>query len=107
MSKPKKKAKHKPCKRTFYKYTIRVTILTEDPIPDDMGIGDMIDEMNSGAYTGTWHMVQTEQQGAKDMAAEMRRVGSDPDFFSIDDDGNIVGDSEDSDDLIIAEDDDT
>lgn len=71
----------------FYRHTITLEILSESPqLPEDLeGIAY---EINEGEDVGGPLVVNTQEISAKEMAASLYRVGSEPSFFELDDNGN-------------------
>lgn len=77
-------------KRTFYKTTITVEVLSEEPIPAGVSLEQIAYEAVNGDYSmntiGTDEVVLNGKQAADALLEQ----GSDPMFFGIDDDGNDV-----------------
>ncbi len=67
-----------PSKRTFYKSTLTVTILSEYPM-DDVGLADMV----SAGDCSINYELEAEKLGGKQMAAELLEQQSDPEFFCL------------------------
>ncbi len=78
-------------KKTIYKTVIRLEILSEEPIPENMSIDDIQEECNTGSFSGI-HDITVANKPIKGIAAvkEMRKQGSDPDFFQMDENGNEI-----------------
>lgn len=76
--------------RKFYKTVIQITVLSEEPIPEELEVSDVIREMTDGGYSGFVHTISTEQLDGKGAALALSAQGSDPEFFQIDIDGNEV-----------------
>lgn len=68
-----------PSKRSFYKTTLTVTILSEGPIPDDMGISDMVSD---GDYNVDYE-IDSAAISSKEMANTLTDQGSKPEFFML------------------------
>lgn len=76
--------------RKFYKTKITFEVLSEEPIPDGMNL----DQIQSECYGGSWskgelEMTQKELNG-KQVAKELIKQGSDPEFFGINEKGEDI-----------------
>lgn len=74
-------------KAKFYKTLIVLEILSEDMIPDDITIGDIIRECHDGAYSGVTISTDVKFLNGKQMANALLKQGSDPSFFNLTKDG--------------------
>ncbi len=74
-------------KRTFYKTTITLDILSEEPIPNPDDITTIANEMINGDYSGIVRDAEMDELDGKEAAEELMCQGSDPGFFGLDDDG--------------------
>jgi hypothetical protein len=76
-------------KKTIYRTVIMLEILTEEPIPDGMTLGDIDRECEEGMYTGKHETTVFNEPIKGECAAEaVRNQGSDPEFLGMDKDGN-------------------
>ncbi len=75
-------------KRTFYKYEIAIRVLTEDPIPLDMSVEDILDEATTGGYSMSLEKKVRTQIDGPEAAKLLESQGTEPEFFSLDADGN-------------------
>lgn len=73
--------------RRFYKTTIALTVLSEEPIPEGMELADMIREADEGEYVLNEEAREQSALCGGPIAAELRRAGSEPAFFGLDRDG--------------------
>ena len=74
-------------RRTFFKTTYVLEILSETPIPDDMDLEAVIYEAESGAYSKDIKSQETVAVDGKTMAKLLAEQRSDPGFFRLDSDG--------------------
>ena len=77
-------------KRKFYKTTITITVLSEDePVSDDTDdfLIDLAWQIKEGDWSGKVEVTSTKELTAKQAAQALKRQGSDPEFFCLDDDG--------------------
>jgi hypothetical protein len=74
-------------KRKFYKTTITLVVLSEEPIPDEMNIPSIAFEATDGSFSmADGARIQVELNG-KEAAVALSEQGSDPGFFRLNDDG--------------------
>jgi hypothetical protein len=73
--------------RAFYKTIVRAEILSEEPIPAGMTLGDIYEATDTGAYVGSWRNRLQIKLTGKEMANALLRAGSEPGFFRLDSDG--------------------
>jgi hypothetical protein len=76
--------------RKFYKTEIRVVLLSEEPLPDCMDLETAQYLMTEGHCSGVVEQDAGEEVTGPDMARMLKAQGSDPDFFSLDEEGNDV-----------------
>lgn len=83
-------------KKTIYRSVIEFEILSEEPIPDGMTLGEIDEECNTGSFSGI-HAYKTRNTKlvGKRAAKAVLRQASDPEFFQMDADGNNLDDSSD------------
>ena len=75
-------------KAKFFKTTIAIEVLSEDPIPQGMELESIIQEAITGSYSmRPLKHVQKEING-RQAAQALLKQGSDPSFFSLDEKGN-------------------
>ena len=73
--------------RKFYKNVITLEILSQEPIPEGMELGNIINECMEGGYSmRTTEHTETELSG-KEAADALLDQGSDPGFFRLNPDG--------------------
>lgn len=73
--------------RTFYKRTITLEFLSEEPIPGEMGVECLVNEANIGSYSmRIARDIETKLNG-KQTARELLKQGSSPGFFSLNEKG--------------------
>ena len=73
--------------KTYYKYAIAVTILSENPLPCDISLEEIARNITEGSDSGEWEITEVEQLDEKQAAAALIAQGSDPEFFGLNDDG--------------------
>ena len=81
-------------KRTYYRTTISVVVLSEEPISENMSLRDVMREADDGefvAQTGDYISTEITSKQAADALYEM---GSEPGFFRLDANGKHEDDSE-------------
>lgn len=80
--------------KKFYKTTIRVTVLSEDPF-DCTDLETIAEATDKGDCVGEVDNEGSVEVTGKEMADLLYAAGSEPGFFQIDDDGkNIYGEDE-------------
>lgn len=67
----------------MYRTKIEVTVLSEEPIPEDMDIGDVLREADSGDFVMAAYWTAPELLTKPEMAAALIAAGSEPLFFQI------------------------
>lgn len=81
-------------KNKYYKTTFEVVVLSEEPITD-IDLEDIPYLVNEG--NGVLHtFVATDEKKlyGKEMAEQLYDAGSEPEFFNLDDNGEIVDDDD-------------
>lgn len=78
-------------KKIIYKTVIMVEVLSEEPIDSSMSLDQIEEECNTGSFSGM-HSIVVSNKPIKGLNAvkEMRKQGSDPDFFQMDENGNEI-----------------
>lgn len=76
--------------RIFYKTKIVVTVLSEEPIGFNYTLADIENAIDEGEMSGDWNITEScELDGAK-VVQELIRMGDQPEFFSLDKNGNDI-----------------
>ncbi len=78
--------------RKFYVTTLTIKVLSEEPIPSYVELDGIVDEMDDGDYVGKVVETSEREVTGKEMADLLHDIGSEPQFFQIDDDGNDLED---------------
>jgi hypothetical protein len=83
-------------KKTLYRSVISFEVISEEPIPDGMTLGDIQDECDEGSYSGAHeYKVQNQPVIGKRAVKLVVAQGSDPEFFQMDSNGNDLNEDED------------
>jgi len=77
-----------PSDRKFYKTTVTVTILSEEPISRGVELNDIAHQITLGDWSGEVDVGSPREVTARQVAALLKEQGSDPGFFTLDSDGN-------------------
>jgi len=77
-------------KRIYYKTTYTVEILSERPIPEDWDLVAVLEEAQTGSYSGDVKRCIVEEVDGPTMAVLLRDQRSSPDFFMLDEEGNHI-----------------
>jgi len=67
----------------MYRTKIEITVLSEDPIPEEMEIEDVLMEGYTGDFVIDSNWLSPEQLTDEEMASALRSAGSEPGFFQI------------------------
>ena len=78
--------------RKFYRTTITVTVLSEEPIPSELNLQELAYEMDEGEYVGFYPTTNIEELDGKQMAEALVKAGSEPEFFQLNDNGDDLDD---------------
>lgn len=70
----------------FYKTTITVTILSDGPYEAPDGLNDVDYDITDGDCSGDWKVLSTEELTKEEMIEACNAMGTDPAFFSIEED---------------------
>lgn len=81
--------------RKFYKTTITLEVLSEDPVPDPIDIDSIAYEITDGGYSGYIRSMESEEVDGPKMAELLRSQFSEPGFFDLDEDGSDLLEEED------------
>jgi len=73
----------------MHQTTITLTVLSEEPIPDDAEISDIVHEAMVGDYSMDSE-ISSRQISPVQMAEIALAQGTDPEFFGLDAEGNRV-----------------
>lgn len=76
--------------KKFYKTKITLEILSENPIPDHASLSAIIEAADIGDYVAGEDKREQTELTSLQAAEELYKVGSEPEFFGIDSDGNDV-----------------
>lgn len=72
----------------FYRTTWTVVVLSEEPIPADADLQDVLKECVDGDYSGECDITKVEEIDGKEMAKALIEQRSDPSFFGLNEDGS-------------------
>jgi len=77
--------------RQFFKTVITVTVLTENgPVSEEASLGTIAHQIKEGDWSGEVEHDGGTELTAKEAAEALIAQGSDPEFFGIDADGNLI-----------------
>ena len=76
-------------KRTFYKTTVTVEVLHEEPLNFET-LADLHYTITDGDCSGKYEVTDFVAMDGKSMAKELQKQGSDPEFFQLDKKGNDI-----------------
>jgi len=78
-------------KKQIYRSVIRLEVLSDEPIPEDISLASIADQCDNGDYSGmsAWKVVNTPVKG-KQAVKLIEAQGSDPEFFGMDKNGNEI-----------------
>lgn len=79
---------------TFYKTIIQIEVLSEDKPVDDLDLRQISYEIYDGDCVGASSLISKQELTGKECANELYDLGSEPEFFNLDDDGNSLWDGE-------------
>lgn len=80
-------------KKKIYKTIVQVEILSEEPIDSQLSLSQIAEEGDTGSFSIMIKDVRVNQEIKGIRAArEMRKQGSDPEFFDMDEKGNDISD---------------
>jgi hypothetical protein len=80
--------------KKFYKTTIMVEVLSEEPLPNDMSLQDIAFGITDGDWSGHWEISEMKPLNGKETADALVAQGSDPSFFNLSDEGECETDPE-------------
>ena len=79
-------------KRKFYREVITFEILSEEPIPDCLSLGDIHYHTTEGHMSGQFGSTKAEIVDGATMAKLLFEQGSEPSFFNLDQNGDDTED---------------
>lgn len=76
-------------KKQLYRTFITLEVLSEQPIPDNISLSEISKECDYGDYSGItdWQIINEPIVGFE-AAEKLKEMGSDPEFFRMDKNGN-------------------
>lgn len=77
-------------KRDFRRSVFTFEVLSEGPIPEGYSPNDILAEAGEGEFVGAWRSVGEERLDAKATVSALYRMGSEPAFFQLNDEGEDV-----------------
>lgn len=78
-------------KKKIYRTVIQITVLSEEPLPDGMGLDELVANCEDGDFIGKFEDKEVNVPITGKEAAEAVIVtGSDPEFFQMDNEGNEI-----------------
>lgn len=75
---------------TYHRTIIRVEVLSEGPYEFDGDLAKIHDDITDGDCSGTAHVEKTEEVDGPTMTRLLIAQGSDPGFFNLDENGNVI-----------------
>lgn len=72
----------------MHRTTISIEVLSEEPLPESLCLADVVYETSQGEWVGFNCRQSSKKLTTKEMADALYEAGSDPGFFSLDDNGN-------------------
>jgi len=73
---------------TFFKTIIQIEVLSEGQPVDDLDLRQIAHEICDGDCVGASSLISKQELTGKECADELYELGSEPEFFGLDDDGN-------------------
>lgn len=73
--------------KKYYKTKITIEVLSEEPIPSWMEASNVLTGMDTGEFVGVTSKASPTELTGKQMADELTKFGSQPEFFSLNEDG--------------------
>jgi len=71
----------------FFKTIIQIEVLSEGQPVDDLDLRQIAYEIMDGDCVGASSLVSKQELTGKECAEELTKMGSEPEFFGLDDDG--------------------
>lgn len=78
--------------KQFHRTVLTVEVISEEPLPGDADIMDVLTEADQGSYLLGWSLSESGTLSGEEAAAAATRLGSDPTFFYLSEDGKYVAD---------------
>ena len=75
-------------KKKIFRTIIKLVVLSEEPIDENLDIQDIMNECDEGAYIGTTNIGTPTTLIGKTAVIEIEKAGSDAGFFNMSTDGN-------------------
>ena len=72
----------------FFKTIIQIKVLSEYQPVDDLDLRQIAHEIYDGDCVGTSEVISAKEISPSDCAEELSEMGSEPEFFGLDRDGN-------------------
>jgi len=72
---------------TYFKTIIQVEVLSEGGPVDDLSLKEIAHEIYEGDCVGASSLISKQELTGKECAEELCQMGSEPEFFGLDDDG--------------------
>lgn len=76
--------------KQFYKTTITVEVLSEEPLPPDISLRDIGFGITEGDWSGEWEVISVEPLDGAQAARALEAQGSDAGFFGLTSEGKEV-----------------
>ena len=77
-------------KRKFYKTVFKIEVLSEEPLHGNLNLSDLDYKITKGNCSGTYNVQSVKELNGKQIAKELEKQGSGPEFFQIDAKGNDI-----------------
>ena len=74
-------------KRKFYKSVFKIVVLSQDPLPEQIGLDWIQYEITEGHCSGHLLPYSEKEINGKTAAKELMKQASDPSFFNLTEDG--------------------
>jgi hypothetical protein len=89
------KIKYMSKKKTLYRSVITLEVISEEPIPENMTLGDIHEECDNGSYSGiTDYLFKNKPIKGMRAVALVEQQGSAPEFFQMDSKGNDISEDD-------------
>jgi hypothetical protein len=76
--------------RIFYRTTISIDVLSEEPLPDGLSLTEIDYAITDGPCVGGAMRAEQRIVTAREAADALHEFGSDPSFFQLTDDGQTI-----------------
>jgi len=82
-------------KKKIYRTVIKLVVLSEEPIPENMDMGSIWEETQTGEFiAGSMTIGKGKAVVGKSAVIEIEKAGSDSEFFRMDAEGNDLDDED-------------